>query len=53
MPNQDKQKFHKIQEEHKAEYIGTDRNQPMGKKNSTFNGQGNTDQSPGATGRNV
>ncbi|CEG28375.1 hypothetical protein [Bacillus sp. B-jedd] len=51
MPNQDKQKFHEIQEKHQGEYIGTDRNQPKG-KNSTVNGQGNTNQSPGTTGRN-
>jgi hypothetical protein len=55
MPNRDKGKFQHIQEKHQGEYIGSDRNQPPGKKNGAYdyNGQGNTDKSPGATGRTV
>ncbi|WP_181884482.1 hypothetical protein [Neobacillus piezotolerans] len=53
MPNLDKKKFHAIQEKHQAEYIGTDRYQVRGAAKSDYNGQGNTDKSPGATGRKV
>ncbi|WP_175384375.1 hypothetical protein [Bacillus sp. FJAT-27225] len=53
MPNRDKGKFQHIQEKHQGEYIGTDRDQPRGKYSGDYNGQGNTDKSPGAVGRKV
>jgi hypothetical protein len=53
MVNVDKEKFQHVQEKHQGEYIGSDRNQPRGVKDNDYNGQGNTDKSPGATGRRI
>ncbi|WP_156424461.1 hypothetical protein [Bacillus sp. FJAT-27445] len=53
MVNTDKKQFHKLQEKHQAEYVGTDRDQIRGVGKSDYNGQGNTDKSVGATGRKV
>ncbi|WP_157273152.1 hypothetical protein [Neobacillus bataviensis] len=53
MVNLDFEKFRKIQNEHKAEYIGSDKNKQPGFNDPEYNNQDNTDKSPGATGRDI
>jgi hypothetical protein len=52
MVNTDFEKFNKIQQEHKAEYLGGTRKKP-GTSDPEYNSRENTDKSPGATGRTV
>ena len=53
MVNLDFEKFRKEQRNHKAEYLGSGRNQKPGLNDPEYNNQDNTDKSPGATGRKI
>jgi hypothetical protein len=52
MVNTHFEKFSKIQQEHKAEYLNGTRKKP-GITDPEYNNQENTDKSPGATGRTL
>ncbi|WP_423335899.1 hypothetical protein [Neobacillus sp. 19] len=53
MVNYNFEKFRQEQREHKAEYIGSDKNKRPGLNDPEYNNQDNTDKSPGATGREI
>ncbi|MCL6571444.1 MAG: hypothetical protein K6T88_07120 [Bacillus sp. (in: Bacteria)] len=52
MVNTDFEKFKKVQQEHKVEYLGGSRKKP-GINDPEYNNQENTDKSPGTTGRDI
>lgn len=45
------EKFNKVQQAHRTEYLGGNKNQKPGLNDPEYNNQDNTDKSPGATGR--
>lgn len=53
MVNENFDKFKQIQQEHKAEYLGSRGKQKPGLNDPEYNNQDNTDKSVGATGREV
>lgn len=50
MVNPDFDKFNEVQQAHRAEYLGGNKNQKPGLNDPEYNNQENTDKSPGATG---
>lgn len=52
MVNENFDKFKKVQQKHQGEYLGSDREQPPGVNDDSYNTRDNTDKSIGAAGRN-
>ncbi|MFP5112826.1 hypothetical protein ACSU64_10650 [Bacillaceae bacterium C204] len=53
MVNENFDKFKQEQKEHRAEYLGGNKNQKPGLNDAEYNNQDNTDKSPGAAGRDL
>ncbi|MEK5174101.1 hypothetical protein NST63_12940 [Heyndrickxia sp. FSL W8-0496] len=51
MVNQDFEKFHKLQEQHKTTYLGKKTDQEQLNPDPNYNNQSNTDKAIGSTGR--
>jgi hypothetical protein len=50
--NENWDEFNKIQQKHRASYLGNEKQKP-GLNDPEYNNQDNTDKSPGATGRTI
>jgi hypothetical protein len=53
MVNQDFEKFKKLQQEHKGQYVGSDTTQEQASNDPSFNNNEDTDMAPGLTGRDI